>query len=323
MQLSELCSQYVSDPYSRYRKGRYCSRQNTDALIRRLCAEHGETDVAKIGPRDVIGWHASWLGPDETKVAMAHALIGALRTVVGYGNTMLQDPECRKLKETLSGLRFAMSKPRTISITAAQVVAVRAKAHEMGLHSVALAQAIQFSCTFRQKDCIGEWVPATEKVKPLFTDGDRYWLRGVHWSEIDENLILRHITSKRQKPVEIDLKLAPMIAAELQWLGPIEALSGPVVISEETGVPHTAVQFRRLWRKVANAAGIPPNVRNMDTRSGAITEAFQLGASGSMVRKVATHSQQSQTDAYNRGDAEDIAAVMKLRAGQHTNMEAA
>lgn len=323
--LAALAEAYRNDPYSRYQAGRFCTRQNMDALLSRLLADHGATLIASITPYHVLGWHRSWLGADpaKPKVAMAHALIGCLRTIIGYGNTMLQWPECRALKETLSGQRFSMSKPRTVSITAAQVVAVRARAHEAGLRSIALAQAIQFSCTFRQKDVVGEWVPNTEKVKPLFVDGDRFWLRGVHWSEIDENLILRHVTSKRQKPVEIDLKLAPMVMAELQHLAPLEACTGPVIISEETGVPYTAVQFRRLWRKIADAAAVPGNVRNMDTRSGAITEAFALGASGSMVRKAATHSQQSQTDAYNRGDADDIAKVMQLRAQQHSNMEAA
>lgn len=321
--LSKLAELYKADPYSRYHAGRLCTRQNMDALLRRFLEEHGEKLIADISPYHVLGWHRIWLGPEGKHVAMAHALVGCLRTIIGYGNTMLQWPECRALKETLSGQRFAMSKPRTVSITAAHVVAIRAKAHEMRLPSIALAQAIQFSCTFRQKDVIGEWVPNTEKVKPLFVEGDRFWLRGIHWNEIDENLILRHITSKRQKPVEIDLKLAPMVMAELQLLGPVEAQTGPVVISEETGVPFTAVQFRRVWRTVADAAGVPKNIRNMDTRSGAITEAFQLGASGSEVRKTATHSQQSQTDAYNRGDADDIASVMRRRAASHEQMEAA
>jgi hypothetical protein len=48
-----------------------------------------------------------------------------------------------------------------------------------------------------------------------------------------------------------------------------------------------------------------------DSRSGAITEAFSLNANASAVRKMATHSQQSQTDAYNRGDADAIAEVMR------------
>lgn len=320
--LAALASIYKADPYSRYASVRFCTRQNTDSQIRRLLKDHGDTLIANITPYHVLAWHRAWLGPDN-HVAMAHALIGCLRTIVGYGNTMLQWPECRALKETLSGQRFAMSKPRTVSITAPQVIAVRAKAHEMGLHSIALAQAIQFSCTFRQRDVIGEWVPASENVTGLVFDGDRKWLRGVHWGEIDANLVLTHTTSKRQKPVTIDLKLAPMFMSEIKLMDLSAVNGGPLVICEQTKLPYTAVQFRRLWRSVADAAGVPKIVKNMDTRSGAITEAFQLGANAAGVRKMATHSQQSQTDAYSRGDTQAIADVMALRAKQHETMEAA
>ena len=37
-------------------------------------------------------WHMDWLGP-ENKVAIAHALISTLRTLVGFGLTLLEDVE--------------------------------------------------------------------------------------------------------------------------------------------------------------------------------------------------------------------------------------
>lgn len=319
--LTNLIQAYKTDPYSTYHKGVFVTRQNADGLLRRMDREHGHELIANIGPRTVIAWHHEWLGPDETHVTMAHSLIGCLRRVVRYGSTMLQMQECGPLKETLSGLRFPNSKPRTVAITAEQVIVVREMAHKMGFHSVALGQAFQFCCIFRQKDVIGEYVPLTEKVQGLLVAGDQKWLRGIHWGEVSPDLILKHVTSKRQKLVIIDLKLAPMILQEFKLLKDEQVLrGGPIIICEATGLPYTNVRYRRTWRTIARAAGIPDNVRNMDSRAGGITESFQLGASGSQVRKSATHSQQSQTDAYNRGDTEDIAAVMRLRAAKHEQL---
>jgi hypothetical protein len=55
---------------------------------------------------------------------------------------------------------------------------------------------------------------------------------------------------------------------------------------------------------VARKCGIPDNVWNMDSRSGAISEAIQAGAPIEFVRHAATHSDVSQTADYDRGQAE-------------------
>jgi hypothetical protein len=83
-------------------------------------------------------------------------------------------------------------------------------------HSMALAQAFQFDGTMRQKDIIGEWVPLDEPG-PLsdVISGNEKWVRGIRFEEIDQNLILRHVTSKRDKLLTIDLKQCPMVMKEL------------------------------------------------------------------------------------------------------------
>jgi hypothetical protein len=89
--------------------------------------------------------------------------------------------------------------------------------------------------------------------------------------------------------------------------------SGPVAICDTNGMPWTGNEYRRKWRKVARACGIPDNVWSMDSRSGAISEAIQAGAPIEFVRHAATHSDVSQTADYDRGQAEATAKVMKLR----------
>jgi hypothetical protein len=79
-------------------------------------------------------------------------------------------------------------------------------------------QAFQFECTLRQKDVIGEMGAAVRARRVGRHHPRQKWLRGIVWQEIDENLILRHVTSKKQKMTEVDLKLAPMVMEELQLM---------------------------------------------------------------------------------------------------------
>ena len=95
--------------------------------------------------------------------------------------------------------------------------------------------------------------------------------------------------------------------------------TGPIIISEASGRPWHAVEFRRNWRLAAINAGIPKSVRNMDSRAGAITEALDAGALPDQVRKTATHSDLSMTQKYSRGDASAIVEVMQKRADYRKN----
>jgi len=230
---------------------------------------------------------------------------------------MLEDDDCTKLSAVLSKMRFAMPKPRTERLTAAQAVAIRAKAHEMGRPSIALAQAFQFECMLRQKDVIGEWVTIREPgISDVQHEGLK-WLRGIRWEEIDHNMTLRHLTSKRQKMIELSLRNAPMVLEELALNGDHPA-TGPIIVSEWDNLPWTGPEFRRWWRIVAEAAGVPKTVRNMDSRAGAISEATAAGADLEHVRHAATHSNISMTQRYSRGEAEKI-EVVQLARMKHRN----
>ncbi len=324
MRISELIASYRTDPVSTYAKRgdgglRFHTRQHYDGLLKRIEADMGSSDIAEIKTRDFQLTYQAWLGRG---VATSHALVGMLRTICNYGNVYLEDEACARLSSKLHVMRFKMGKPRQSHITADMAVQLRQKARARGWYSIAQVQAFQFDCTFRQRDVIGEWVPATEPGDTDTFDGDFKWLRGIRWEEIDEQLILRHVTSKRQKEVEINLTLAPMVMEELRFdyliVEPFKRerlpARGPVIVSEATGLPHNAWEFRRLWRDIARSCGIPDHIYNMDSRAGAITEAFSTGVAADAVRKSATHSELSTTNRYSRGDADAIAEVMRARA---------
>lgn len=323
--LASIIHAYRTDEDSPFKKLRYHSRQNYGSMLDRLELDHGFEAIAEIKARVVLRWHEDWIGPDN-HVAMAHGLIGMLRTVVGFGATMMEDEDCAKLSAVLSSMRFKMPKPRSERLTAQQAIAIIETAHGMGLHSVAFAQAIQFDLMFRQKDVIGEWVPESELGQSDVRDGQGHkWLRGVRWNEIDTSLILRHVTSKRGKLIEVDLKLAPLVMAEFTRIleSGVTPAPGPMIVSETDGLPYINYQFRRLWRMVADKAGVPKHIKNMDSRAGAISEATDAGADIEKVRHAATHSNSSMTQRYSRGSAEKTAEVMELRAKHRARQMAA
>jgi integrase len=324
--IRNLIDKYQNDDDSAFHKKRYEARQGKAALLKRIDKRFGDVMLAEIAGRMILSWYKEW-SDNGQKVSAGGAFIATLRTLFRFGAGLLDDRECARLAETLSSQSYKGTRPREVALSADQAIAIRTAAHERGWPFIALAQAIQFECSLRQRDCIGEWVPVdepgvsdviqTKKFKGKKTT--KKWISGLRWEKIDENLILRHVTSKRSKKVEIDLKLGPMVMEEFQIMfGSTERAampaSGPVILCEVNAWPYYNTEFRRKWRKVATAAGIPKNVKNMDTRSGAITEAAAAGADMEQVRKFATHSNVSQTQNYSRDDAQAAAEVMTLRA---------
>jgi hypothetical protein len=272
--IGALIEAYRSDDVSPYQELRYRTRENYDSLMRRVGEDHGATKIAEIKFRTLKEWHKKWT---PRGVPMAHSLMGMVRTLVGYGMTYLENDECARVGAILHKSRFEMGKSRVVHLTAEQADAVCRVARAAGYGSLALAQAFQFECAFRQKDVIGEWLPCSEPGISEITARGMKWLRGIRWSEIDDKLILRHVTSKKLKLVEPDLKLCPMVIEELQRIYPslvvsdavfddddlvqemtvdrsVLPTSGPIIVFEETARPYETHRFRRLWRALATTA---------------------------------------------------------------------
>lgn len=199
-------------------------------------------------------------------------------------------------------------------MTFSQVMAIRDKAHEMGLASIALATVLQFELSLRQKDVIGEWEPA-----PLVEGGISYkgrrWVNGLLWSHIDADMVIRKKPTKTLKhdiEVEFDLKLYPAVLEEIDRV-PRERRVGPMIISEHTGEPYKHRTFTQTWRRVADKAGVPRSVWNMDARAGAISEAYEAGADETDVMKHAGHKNRQTSAIYNRGTLPQTSRVARLR----------
>lgn len=315
--LRSLIRCYRTDKDSGYSKKRYGSRRHYDTLFKGIEESHGDQLLANLKARMFYRWHDDW--NEGGKTSIGKAKIGMMRLLLNYGAALLEDPDCLRLATGLRTMRFKNAKPRTERLTSDQVIAIRAKAHELGRPSIALAQAFQFECMFRQKDVIGEYVPMKEPGISAVTKGKSKWLHGLRWEEIDANLILSHTTSKRGKPITVNLKNAPMVMEELaRQFGDAMPAKGPIVVEEKSGLPWDTTWFRQNWRKLADACGIPKSVKNMDTRAGAISEATDAGAQLEHVRHAATHSDIAMTQRYSRNSDDKIVSVQLARL-EHRN----
>jgi hypothetical protein len=193
-------------------------------------------------------------------------------------------------------MEFEAPKSRTQQVEFHHASAFIAKAHELGEHGLARAQAFEFELMMRQTDVIGKFEDRRNLPEVL------EWVNGLRWDEITEDRILVHSTSKNKQDVAHDLNESPLIRAELD-LFPILPRLDPMIVDDKTGRPFEYREFAQRWRRVARLAGIPDDVWNRDSRAGGITEARTAGADKDDVREAAGHAEARTTDLYVPGQA--------------------
>jgi integrase len=239
----------------------------------------------------------------------------ALKTALTFAATC-RKPGCAELRDILRDLRFPGPRPRKEAPTAAEIVAARRAAHELGHPLVALAYSLQFEGMMRQWDVTGKWVPLADKKPSLILDGTSKWI-GPMWAQIDENLILRYTPAKTEftsgAEVVLDLRMLPMVMEELARV-PEEARRGPLIVNLRTGFPYRSRTYSWVWSKVRNLAGIRKEVWNRDTRAGAVTEGRQAAAPTDDLAKVAGHANKRTTArVYDRDRLEAARRVAQAR----------
>jgi len=298
-----------------YKDRRHSTRRNYAARNKQLVDDHGSYRAADIKPSVLDAWRETWLvevrtgerasRPGVTGDALVGHLLAMVNILLGFGASYLEDDGCAvallKLKKMPKQKIATVEDDTKIGndeniMTPAQSDAIRRKAHEMGHPVVALAQAIQFQTGFRQKDIIGEWVPKTDPGVSDIVRGEQKWMRGLRWNKFREDaekLILDVTTSKTGERWVGNVRLSHAITAELSRLPQPLPGAGPVIVNPATGLPFEESSFRKLWRRIKLAAGVPDNVKNRHNRHGAITAAINANVATKKVQAFSTHGSEN------------------------------
>lgn len=333
--LRSLIRMYRTTKGSGYLTVKSNTREMYDFSLDILEKECGMRRLEKVTGLDIRGWYEHFsepaedtekqaerraealkqgitLPPNPERPRRAYQCMQLLRIVVSFG-VVANITECFRLKAVLESMTFHVPRGRTEQITFEQAEAICNKAIEKGLHSIALAQALQFELTLRQIDVIGRWEKVDDHRDGGIMDRGQRWRDGLLWSHLDSNGILKKPTSKVEDvTAEHDTMQYPFLRKIIDMV-PTEKRFGPMIKSEKTGLPYRQRYFSDVWREIADDAGVPKTVWNRDSRAGGITEGSDAGADLEHLRHHANHKNASTTQRYNRKTLEKTQKVAQLR----------
>ncbi|MBL8578124.1 MAG: integrase [Mesorhizobium sp.] len=314
--LLDIYELHESSPYRKLKPG---SLRPYNHYLKNLRGHVGAIRLNDISGVDIIKWHKVWSGNGKHLAAAAMAR-AVLEAAISFG-IMLRVDGCPELAAIFRETKKKLPNPRgrTEAATAEQVAAARRAAHENGRPSCALAYAIAFETTLRLWDVIGQWWPLdmggiSDVIDPV--QGEKWF--GLRWENIDADNVLTYTPTKTEdstgRSMSYILSKAPMVLEELQhW--PVEKRQGPIVVSEETGLPWKPRIFAQRWTVDRKTAKLPSSLWARDLRASGITEGRAANASTDDAGKVAGHSNRGTTEKYDRAvlEAAERFADARLR----------
>ena len=309
--IASLIDCYIGDEDSPYHTVKPNTRRQYNESLRIIRHAVGRSVIDDLTRKDFARWHRGFRypegedGPDRIRRA-AHAM-KLIRILVNFGASM-RYRGCAETAVILHNMKFPLPAPRRKALGFDHAAAIVDGAIAAGKPSIALAQALQFELSLRQKDVIGEWT--YEPAAIGLAHAGRRWSGGVLWSDVVDGVLTKQ-TTKTATVGEWPLGNYPLVAKALACFS--AGLVGPMVVSERTGLPYRDFAYQREWRALADAAGVPRDIWNMDSRAGGITEADEAGADIRDVQRHATHSNASTTGRYVRRTGEATARVAELR----------
>lgn len=311
--LGSLIDCYQTDEDSPYRGVRENTRRSYDHDLKILKSRVGDVRVKTLRRKEFVRWHRNFAAPaeenGEPRVRRAHGLMTMVRMLLSFGVSMRYQA-CRDAKDVLAEVQFEMPAPRRKTLTFELASKVVDEALKVGARSMALGQALQFELGLRQIDVVGTWITDHGQAAGVVVNGKR-WTGGLTWADLTaEKLAMR--TSKTGQEGVWNPAEYPLLVKVMGAYADDERM-GPAVMDERTGCPYAPQGYSRRWRPIADAAGVPADVWNMDSRAGAITEADEAGADPEDTRKFATHANRKTTQRYVRDTSQATSRVAKLR----------
>jgi hypothetical protein len=306
--VGSLCDCFERHPESPIRDVQRSTAESYADSLKVIRATVAKRAVRALTPIDIKAWYRKWRAPSEDgkaeRVKRAHDAVSALRMILGFGLALGYE-ECGALAIGLSKIRFERSAPRegamTVEHARAFIRTALARDDSRGL-MMAIGVATQFETMLRQKDVIGQWM--TDSA------GREGWSGPYRWDNIPGG-IFRLKTSKTGAQIEHDLTGLELLWPLLQRV-PQADRHGAIV--KAYGEPIRTRSYRKWFREIADSAGLPSSVWNMDARAGAITEAFEAGAEATAVQRAATHTSPTMTARYDRKAAAAPLSVAEARS---------
>lgn len=323
--IRSLARLYQTHPESSFHDLRPASRLPYLTYLARIDRELGDRTVTSVNGLDLKRWHGDW-SKGGKRLSASRMTRAVLNSAVKFG-VEARLSGCDQLLISLKAANTKIPNPRRRehTVTADDVVRLRAAAHAAGRPSMALAYALVFETTLRLWDVIGQWWPMDSTPVTDVADKKRGKWFGIRWEDIDDHLVLRYVPSKTSAKtglsVTFPLSKAPMVMDELaiqqitenEW--PQNRRTGPMIVMETTGLPYTSNQFRERWRLDREAVGISKHIWARDLRASGISEGRAAAVATDDVAKVAGHASTKTTSAiYDRATLEAAGRFAEARA---------
>lgn len=315
--IASLVREYQTDEASPYKRLKWNTRRTYDQVLGTIEKVFGERALCALTLKDFRRWYDAARKPkkegDPEHIRKAHGLMSMIRRLMAYG-IAAELPQCGRLAAILRATEFEQPAPRKSKLTLQHVETFVATAIKNDRLSLALGTALQFETALRQRDVIGEWAPVRKgEDSSGILLGDRRWVNGLTWADLANDFEVYKQTTKTGAVAAHDLKLCPLVMTIIALVPPDRRV-GPLIIDERAARPYAEWAYGQQWRIMADKAGLPKGVWNMDARSGGISEADDAGAELDDIRSAAAHSQASTTARYIRGTIGKSKKVARLRA---------
>lgn len=320
-----LIDQYLHGEYSPIRDVKPNTREGYERQLWKWRNAIGHMKVGALDYTQIMRAKEAMQKAGRSDAAIRR-MFTMLRIVANHGAALRVDG-ATDVAITLSNTRFRSSPARKVFWTRDEAVAIIDEADTRGLHSFALGMSLQWWLGLRAVDVRGQWFEADE------TDGGiirktmvkrqtktyvrvTRWQDGMTWDMVEPDFSgFWKVPSKTARshpdPLFFNLSDLPEIQSRLRLLAH-GGRTGPVILSSD-GLPYTREGWTNAFRRIRKHLKLRPELRSMDARAGALTEASRRGASLTDLRDAATHSNTTTTQRYLRGGDEARSRVVKLR----------
>jgi hypothetical protein len=316
------CQVYQCHPHSPFHLVKANTRRTYTDSLNLIERTVGKRLVRNLTIFDVQHWHSQWRRPaapeGKERIDRAHNSVSTFRMVINFCSKLKPRPryaDCRALAEDLRNVKFERGAARQAEMTITQVRDFVRTAIELGDRGViptdralymAIGVAAQFELLLRQKDIIGERCRAAADLAKAVLRGattipcpDGTWVGYFTWENIPGwRWRTKTSKSKYRAAADFDLTRQSLLFPLLERV-PFEQRAGAIV-KGEGGHPIQERSYRKWYRQIARAAGIPDEVWNMDTRAGGATEADHAGADVELIREGLTQTNTNTTLRYIR-----------------------